>query len=342
MRCTSAVVGLFFFVACCCSQAANGAVVKVSPSKTPINVGDCLYFTGTVTQDGKPVKGANVGVEDPIREQSIGKAAVTDSAGKFTYYTEDMCPAKYDCKVGTFKFTFFASGASAAATVVVKSVQPSGYRGISVNNTSTKAYKVRVLVDGADKGTFTVIGGKSLNLFQDKSFKTSTLSAYVMDSTGKNLWNATYNWTPTFTPSSSTFLNPAYSNYKYASTTKAKTSKKDFNFDATALAVNPNVFNGQIAVGSAQVNVVDGNWHGINYNAGGSVSGPNVATFLGLKASCSLDCGVSAGLQLCLGGGAGWAIGPAKLGCTANCCVTVASASASWASAEVSTSASVK
>lgn len=319
--------------------------ITVSPSNSNIRIGDCLYFTGVATLNNKPVKALSIGVDDPIKEQSLGKAAVTDSYGRFTYYTENMCPARYNSKAGRFRFTFYAGTAKATSTVTVSLVQPSGSREISVKNTSAKTYKVRVVVDGADKGTSTIKSRQAMSLWKDAKFATTSLSAYVMDANGKNLWNATYTWKPTYTAGSSTFLNPKYSNFNFNASTKVNGRQRNYNFLGTARTVYDNVINQQVAVGGASFNVIDGTWMGINYNAGGSISGPGCTTFLGFKASCSVESTTfSAGLQLCLGGGEGLALGPFKVepGPSVSCCVQVASAQCQIMSAEASISATIK
>jgi hypothetical protein len=64
--------------------AAGAYAITISPSRSVVKVGDCLYFTGTVTSNGYPAVGIPISVIDPIKQQSIVNAVVTDKSGKFT------------------------------------------------------------------------------------------------------------------------------------------------------------------------------------------------------------------------------------------------------------------
>ncbi len=315
-----------------------GYSLTVTPSVTICNVGSCLYFTITLTYNGVPKSGVSVSVNDPVR-QVCAAAGVTNSSGKVTYYCDNMCPAQYNNKYGNFTFSFSASGVTKTCNVFVNLVSPSGYREVSVKNTGNSNYQVQIYVNGVSKGLFPVNAGKTLSLWKDNAFTNSTILANVKNTLGTIIYSATYNWCPTYSAGSSSYVNPTYSNFRVSNTTHTNGSAYSYSFNGLGSTVYNNIANKSVSVGTVGFTLADGTSHGINYNAGGSITGPGCSTFVGLKAGCSIDCSASAGLQLCFGGGAGWAIGPATLGCTASCCLTVANVTCQAVSADLSASA---
>ncbi len=301
--------------------------LAVTPSKSTVAVGDCLYFTGTATQGGKPASGVQIGVEDPMKQQSIAKAAKTDAKGKFTYYVENMCPAQYNDMVGLFRFKFFAGSTTTKSEVRVNTTKPAGVTDISAINQGTRSYRIKLTVNNADKGTVTVAPGKTVSLLKDNSFANSTIVATILDTNNKTLWKATYKGTRTVTPEGTTFVNPYYKNYLVNSTVTLNGSAKSRTFQGVGRFYHDTV-NKEWTVGGVKIGVADDVTHGVATAAELGFSGPTCKTFLGFKARCSVSVGASAGLQLCLGTitPVGAALGPVKIGATASCCVEYASA----------------
>jgi hypothetical protein len=316
-------------------------IITVTPSKNLIKVGDCLYFTGTVTQGGKPVSGLNIGVEDPIKQQSIPKGATTDSKGKFIYNIETMCPAMYNDMVGAFEFKFIAGNVTVKSKINVATNSPSGLDELTAINNGTSTYLIKLMVDNQNKGTYTVSPGKSINLFQGKTFGSSTIVATILNSTSKILWKATYTDVPTNLPQSSTFQNPLYINYMANSTISINGVSRTRSLNGIGNFYSDFV-NKEWTVGGYKVKAENSVTHGVATKAEIGVEGPNCKTFLGFKAKCSASVGVSAGLQLCAGWGAGWAIGPVTAGANAKCCVEVASVKCNVAEIGVAASAKYK
>jgi hypothetical protein len=319
---------------------ATSYSITASPSSSSIKVGDCLYFTGRVTLNGLPAVGIQIGVQDPIRQQSVANVATTGANGNFTYYVESMCPAKYNAKVGSFYFTFFAGTNSVVSKVVVSPSSPSGLDELKAVNSGTSTYKVNLTVDGVNKGTYTVGPGSSINLLSSAKYNNSTVIATVYDSAGKTLWKATYTDMPYYTPLPAALLNPQYTNMYIKSTANINGTSKNWSYCGINQRYSNNVNQQWTAAGckiSAE-NVVD-HWSG---QGSGGVSGPGCSTFLGFKTRCSVSVGVSVGLQLCGGWGWGWALGPATVGGTAKCCVEVASVKCNVAEVSVQSSVTYK
>ncbi len=317
-------------------------VLAVAPSKNTINVGDCLNFTGIVTQGGKPVNGLTIGVQDPMKQQSIGSAATTDSGGKFTYYAENMCPAKSNDMAGVFEFTFFAGSTAVKSKVTVNTKTPAGTNSVAVRNTSNKTYKVRLLVDNVDKGTTTVAPNGNLTIFNADQFKNSTISATIMDNSGKTLWKTNYANTTRYTPQTLAFVNPFYNNYWANSTVALNGTITNRTLNGVGKVYNDYV-NKQWTVGGVGVSASNNVTHGVSTAADLGVTGPVAETFLGVRAGCSVSCGASVGLEIKFCLGACLPIEPFfDLGCGASCSAEVASASLNVFDAGFSASATYK
>jgi hypothetical protein len=315
--------------------------INISPSANPVKVGNCLYFTGIATQNGKPVSGLKIGVEDPIKQQSIPLAATTDSKGKFTYYVEKMCPAINNDMIGVFEFKFFAGSVTTKSKVSVNTTNPTGMDMLTAINNGTEKFIIKLMVDKKDKGSFTVSPGKTVNLFQGTHFGNSTIIATILNGSNKILWKATYTDTPINSSKSSTFLNPYYNNYWANTSVSINGTSKSKSINGVGKVYSDYV-NKDWTVGGYKVKAENNVTYGVATKTELGVQGPNCKTFLGFKASCTVSVGVSAGLQLCAGWGAGWAIGPVTAGTKAQCCVEIASASCNVADIGVSASAVYK
>ncbi len=314
--------------------------VSAVPSSSVITVGACLYFTVTVTQNGVPVNGATVSVDDPVREV-CANAGRTNSQGKVTYYVESMCPATKNCKVGKYTFRFYAGGSSGTGLVTVNTSSPSGLDKLRVVNSSGNTYKVNVVVNGVNRGTTTISPHSTVSLLSQSGFNNSTVVATVQNSGGTTLWRATQTDNGTSNPRSNTFQNPFYSNYW--ANTGIRLNGTTVNRALHGLTqVYHDYANKQVSVGGYSVSASADVGHGVSTDASLGISGPGCSTFLGVSYSCGVSCGISAGLQLCFGGGAGWAIGPVDVGCNAACCVTVAGASCNLVDMSASASATYK
>lgn len=313
------------------------SLLTVIPSQSSIKIGGCLYFTiKLVDSYGKPVIGASVGVNDPIRQMSI-VAGKTNAYGTLVYYCDNYCPAKYNDMYGNFTFVFSAGGLTKSCNVLVNLVPPVGVRDVKVLNNTLRNYKIQVYVNGTNKGIYSVGPGLSSTLWKDNNNTTSVIDAYVRDNYGKNLYKVTYNYKPTYSFGTSTIINPTFSNYFTSSTTTSNGITKNFYYSGSTIPspVYSNVVSKSVSVGGKQFSVINGSNQGIKYNAGGTIQGPGCEVYLGAKATCEVKCsaGADIGLQLCIGAGPGIAFGPLKAGCTASCCITVASASCQVASA---------
>lgn len=305
--------------------SASTYSLSVAPSRSVITVGDCLSFSGTVLQSGRPARGIVVGVEDPIREQCIGTAATTDSNGRFTYVVESMCPARYNSKAGSFSFKFRAQDAVATSRVTVNLRQAGGYDELKVINRGTRTYQVRLVANGSDRGTYSIQPGQTKTIWTESRLASSSMRAYVLNSSGTSLWNATFSDSPYSSMGYSSMLNPRYANYSVNSSNTIDGAQRSFSFTGIARTVYSTVANREFTVGKARVRVDNRVEHGVNVGGQAEALAPGCSTFLGLKGTCSVSCDAAVGLELCAGWGAGWAIGPGKIGCTANCCVEVAS-----------------
>lgn len=338
-RIVAGVVGLVLMGTAAMAQTY---AVSVSPSLSTVKVGDCLYFSGTVTLNGKAASGVKIGVEDPMKQQSIANVATTDSKGKFTYYPENMCPAKFNDMVGSFEFKFFAGSTTAKSKVTVGTKPSNGLDLVTVNNTSKSSYKVRLQVDGVDKGTTTVAAGKNLSLFNSSAFNNSTIIATIMDNSNKTLWKATYKDTPRVSPKTSTMINPYYNNFFVNSTVTLNGTSKTRSFSGVGKLYDDYV-NKQYSVGGLTVNAESKVRHGVSTEGQLGITGPGCETFLGLRASCSLSCSASAGLFVCVSAGAESPISAlADIGCGLSCCVEVATVSCQVASIGDSVQATYK
>jgi hypothetical protein len=337
-RMVAAVIGLALMNTAAMAQTYT---VSVSPSLNTVKVGDCLYFSGTVTLNGRPVSGVRIGVEDPMKQQSIASAATTDSTGKFKYYPENMCPAKYNDMVGTFEFKFFAGSTTAKSRVTVNTKSPNGLDLLSVKNTGTATYKVNLKVGGTDKGTTIVAPGKNLTLFNSSAFNNSTMIATVMDNAGRTLWKATFNDTPSSTTKSTTFLNPYYNNFWVNSTVSINGSSKSRSFNGIQ-KVYTDYVNKEWNVGSKKVAVGNNVTQGVSTEGALGITGTGCETFLGLRGSCSLSCDASVGLGITACFGLCIPIGPVDLGCGFKCSAEVASVSCQVASISASASATYR
>ena len=300
--------------------------VTAVPSASTITVGASLYFTVTVTQNGVPVKGVLVGVDDPIREVCTS-AGYTNSQGKVTYTVENAWPALYDCKVAKFLFTFYAGGSSGTSLIKVIPVSPSGVNSLKVNNSSSSTYKVNLTVNGQNRGTTSIAPHTNVSLLSQSGFGSSTVVATVMNSGGTTLWKATLTHAPTNASQSSSRQNPHYSNYWAKSSVRLDGTTRTRAFSGVG-TVYTDYGSVKKSVGGYTVTSSDAAKYGPSTSSAFGFNGPGVNWFLGLQYSCSVSCGISAGVELCFGGGAGWDIGPVSVGCNAGCCVTVASVSA--------------
>jgi hypothetical protein len=317
-------------------------VLKVTPSKSQIIVGDCLYFTGNVTLGGKPVNGLSITVQDPMKQQTIANAARTDSKGNFTYYPENMCPAKYNDMSGLFEFSFVAGSTTTKSRVTVNTKAPSGYDLVNVFNSSKSTYKVKLVVDNKDKGTTTISPGKSLNLFSGNQFANSTINATIMDIKGKTLWKLVFNNTRRYTPLIKSFLNPYYSNYWLNSFITMNGATRTRLLNSIGKVYNDYV-NKQWNVGGFGVSTDNNVTHGVSTAAGLGVTGPGCETFLGLRGKCKVSCDASVGLEVTVCGGLCIPIEPFfELGCGISCKVEIASATCQVASVSGTASATYK
>ena len=320
---------------------AQTYTVSVSPSVSTVKVGDCLYFSGTVKQNGKAASGVSIGVQDPMKLQSLANVAKTDSNGKFTYYPENMCPAKYNNKAGIFNFTFYAGSSSAVGQVTVSPVNTSvADDSVSVNNTSKSTYKVKLSVNNQDKGTTTVAAGKQVTLFTSSQFANSTVVATIMDNNSKTLWKSTFTGTHTYAPPKTTptpLVNPTFSSYLFTSSyTKDKTLVRT---PFSGLKTINDVVNQNISVGGVSFGLKTSAIRGVDTSANLQLSGPGITTetFTGLRAGCSLSCGASVGVEVCVAFGAKTPVELGyDIGCGWSCCVEAATVGASAQLASVS------
>jgi len=318
--------------------ASAAYTITAVPSSTTIDVGSCgLYFTVTVKQNGKPVSGVSVGVDDPIREACV-VAGKTDQQGQVKYYPEGYCPAKYNCKVGLYKFTFSAGGNSATSQITVNRSNPGGLNRLMVANSSASTYKVQLTVNGVDKGTTTINPHSSVNLLSNGTYGTSSITATVKNSSGSTLWKAAYTATPSYSPQPTSFLNPKYTNYYVNTAVRLFTNTTNRALHGVG-QVYKDVANKQWSLGGYSVTASDTVTHGVTSSGSIGFTLPTIGTFVGDQVSCGLTCGASVGLQMCIGAGAGWDIGPANVGCNVGCCVTVAAAYANVFDASVSAQA---
>lgn len=313
-------------------------VVTVTPSLSTVNVGNCLYFTGTVTQGGKPASGVSIGVNDPMKQQCIANAATTDSNGKFTYYPENMCPAKNNNKAGVFQFTFSAGSSSVMSQVTVSPVNnPQAQDAFTVNNTGKSIYKVNLLVNNQNKGTTTVSPGAKVTLFSSSQFANSTILATIMDNNGKTLWKTTVNDTHSFSPPKTVpapLINPTFGTYLFDSSYLKDKQLINTPFRGVKTisdALNQN-FNVAGVSGSLSTTAI----RGVDTSLNLGLSADSVETFAGARLGCSLSCGASVGLEVCFAFGAKT---PVELGydvgCGFSCCFEVATVSATLVSANV-------
>ncbi len=320
-------------------------IIIVAPSKSSISTGDCLSFSGTVTQNGKPASGITIGVSDPIREQSILSATKTDSQGKFSYTVESMCPATSNFKVGTFDFSFFAGTATATSRVTVSPHAPIANEFLNVANTGSNTYSIKLTVNGVDKGTTKISPATKMTLFTNNKISNDVIVATALDSKGNTLWKSTFTGTQSYTPQTASLINPKFNNYWYNSAV---------NIDGTTKSRTLNgIYNGigQIYSDYGNQQVLEPGWsvtksiesdHGVFTTTPFEFSGPGCDTYVGARLICSVECSASIGLQLCVGADIGWAYGPATVGCGYSCCFQVASVTCQIASASTSISGTVK
>jgi len=319
---TLVVVGLLLVAA---APALAAYTITVAPSATTISVGGCLYFVVTVTQNGSPVSGVSVGVDDPVREV-CATAGTTNSQGKVTYYVEQLCPAQYNCKVGLFRFTFYAGSNSTTSQIKVDPSNPWEGQKFVVTNSGSSTYKVNVVLNGANKGTTTVPPGSNICLLSQAGYGNANLTATVMNTSGTTLWQAICTSTPSNSPQQTSFLNPHYSNYQANTTVRLNGTTRNRVLRGVGQIYN-DVASGQWVVGGYNVSASDNVTHGVSSSEQLGITGPGCKTFLGLKVGCNIMCGASAGVQLCFIGlplGPSIPIGPVRAGCTASCCVKVA------------------
>jgi hypothetical protein len=315
--------------------------ITARPSVNPVAVGGFLYFTGTVQLNGKAVKGFNIGVEDPMKQMSLGNAATTDATGTWRYVIDNTYPAVNNCKVGNFRFRFYAGSASVYSSVSVSAKGAWTTKRFTVTNSGTSTYKVQLTADGVNKGTYTVAPGKTIQPWTSTTWAKSTVVANVMSSTGTTLWKGTYTTPLTYSPRTSTFLNPFYANYSYTSNSLSNPGARKSGI--TVGTIYNNVVNRNVGVGARNVFYSNNVSQGVATQASWGVSAPECTTFLGLKAGCSVGCDVSVGLRLSLDLTAGTVgVTPVSVGCGVTCSVEIATVTCTLGGADISAQATWK
>jgi len=325
------------------SKLKSGSyLVTVTPSQSIVKIGGCLYFTGKVTTlSGSPVIGCNIGVEDPIKQQSIPYAAKTDAYGKFTYYVEKMCPAVYNNMTGKYKFKFFIGGFIRESIVTVQVNPPTAMKSLSAVNTGLVTYKVQTSINGVVNGTYIIGPGANLNLWSSDKFGTGTFQATILSTDNRILWKAIFDHTMSNNSQNSTFLNPTYRNFS-ANTTSTINGYSRSRLLAGVGQYYRDYANKEVTVGTAKVKAEQELIHGIATKQEIGINGPSCKTFLGAKAGCRFSCGASAGLQICAALGEPLALTPVTAGCSIKCCVEIATVKCEVGSIGFSTSASIK
>ena len=312
------------------SRAAVVNVLSVTASPT-VTVGTALTFSGRlVDARGKPISGAQIGVEDPVLQASRA-AATTSTNGGFTY----SVPGTANAKAGRFIFRFLAPATNAALVSVTVNPRPALFRQMAyVNNTGKTTYRVDVSADGVGAGSYVIKpGASSLTLWSAMDGIAHNLRLVFTDSsTGKSFSLAPSTWTSASPASIPAITNPYFSNYQYRTQSRlegpagAKTESWAFDASAGVGASRTSSVTGSLGVGAtaAFTTTTEAGTKVDTLGLGASIG---CSTYVGFKASCKISCGVGAtlGVCVCLGGCA-----PAEIvsvGCGVRCCASFAQAS---------------